>query len=282
MHFPRLLFFSFTLLLLGAGCRGVFNTTSNPPTNNLPPQPSEQIQNPPASVTTTSLTTFSVTSTQREEADLFILKKTTSKEEVESLIEWTTYEDKKYGITFSYPNKRDIGGNDCVPFARFDDEVGLVVPVTVVSQDNQFLIRNKFDYKKSEDGSCLKKKGTFVPWDKKKHHLPPENYITVEQLGSEEDINNFIKRVYHPSCSYGGKRATAHPNTYNILINSDVSQNPALPPDCWLNFEKFIKYNPKTNQVVYWHTGQWCEVGFQNPHWICLDKEIGNSFHFID
>lgn len=72
----------FSVLILGAGCRGVFGTTPNQPPNNPLPEPPEQIQTRPVSTTTPSSTATTITNIPDD---------------------WKVYENKELGLRFRYP-----------------------------------------------------------------------------------------------------------------------------------------------------------------------------------
>lgn len=183
-------------------------------------------------------------------------------------IKWLTYENSTFGFTFNYPNKAIPNQYWVAP-----DYISEKIESTHILTNKEVL------YIKLTDTSF---DSIETKWQKDKQEyggktLDPSWRMVIKNVDNEQALGNFVKEQYGSSCKFR-KVATAFPNTFNIIIVSDGKSLDASR--CPVNYDYYIKYSPLNKAVTSWNTSQECQLGLNFNN--CFDKQIAESFHYID
>lgn len=193
-------------------------------------------------------------------------------------IDWLDYESKEYGFVFRYPSLSI--DNSLWGYSSEDlSAVNVLLPNQVLSKGNNFYLHQK--YKTSLDwqaGEFTKTENTFVPEYDNTHTYPLAWHIVILNANDEASLDKAIKQKLGSGCSYKTKIPTKFSGNYRIEINGDGKDLGSTA--CPVNYTNYIIYSPNQGEVAFWSTGQECQIGLNFSN--CFDKEIANSFHFID
>ena len=183
-------------------------------------------------------------------------------------IKWLSYQNANLGITFDYPDKA-ILSQDWIDYSNIEKFISFN---NILTKDNILYIKTRDCSFDAVEGEYQKGKQEYG----KSFGLDPSWRITIKDIGSESELDAFIKQYYGTSCSYH-KVATIFPDTFDIVLEGDGKSLDVT--ECPINYDYYLKYNPVSKKIASWNTSQECQLGLGFDK--CFDKRIAESFHFI-
>ncbi|MBD3300381.1 MAG: hypothetical protein GF347_03440 [Candidatus Moranbacteria bacterium] len=107
--------------------------------------------------------------------------------------------------------------------------------------------------------------------------------IFVEQVKNDQELENFLQKVYYPGCEIGSKKPfNNNPDIFSVRFKNYKTQE-EQEEKCYINGRFMILYSPNQGKVATWGMGQANTFKTKiNGQKTTLDDDITNSFEFID
>ncbi|MBD3245246.1 MAG: hypothetical protein GF335_04615 [Candidatus Moranbacteria bacterium] len=107
--------------------------------------------------------------------------------------------------------------------------------------------------------------------------------IFVEEVKNDQELENFLQKVYYPGCEIGSKKPfNNNPDIFSVRFKTYKTQE-EWEEKCHINGRFIILYSPNQGKVATWGMGQANTFKTKiNGQKTTLDDNITNSFDFID
>lgn len=188
---------------------------------------------------------------------------------------WQVYKNERLGFEIKYP----------VSYQGFDAECSFengkyklsygIIPTKIFEQDNKVYIAHEYFYKVGTDG-CEKVSYSidnlkdFGFWE----------IIIEDNIKNDDDLDKFVKDFFYDTCTLGEKKPALQDNVFDIYTYYDGKNLGTL--DCFINYMAVMKYYPGKNKAVAWDMGQEYIFSVDNTGKFTLDREMVDSFRFLE
>lgn len=191
---------------------------------------------------------------------------------------WNLYHNDEYGFSMKVPKKI------LNPYYNMlcGQKVSLAiknkkVPVKVFEGKSVY-ISTGYYFDEVDGKGCSKVKNSLA-------HIHSADYfqngwqLIFAEVNNDVELEDFIKENYgFGGCRLGNKVPSEQVGVFDISILSDGKE--PSESNCFINYNRVIKYYPKRNIVVSWHLGQESRFFADEKGAGVYDQEMINSFTF--
>lgn len=206
---------------------------------------------------------------------------------------WNLYTNYRLGFSIKVP-KIATGGAPCVWKGEKEGDHSYrpasgPVPVKIFEDENGIYINHEYRYKltgETKEGNEAQGYRSFfsdceketITLDILKTERPQTWNIISEKVTSDQELETFIDRHFHPSCSLGEKKQSDQIGFFDVIIRGT---DPTMKNNtCWLNYDYVMKYSPEKQRAFTWDIGQACSFNY-NEYNNCYDQEMRKSFKIL-
>lgn len=187
---------------------------------------------------------------------------------------WQTYQNHDLGFEIKYPSIMANYNAICELKNGVYQSMFGMVPVKIFEDNNAIYISHEYFYKES-DNICEK-----IDNSPEKLKNNPTWIITVQDIYNEEELASFIKNNFGDGCYVAEKIITGQDGVFRINITGD--EGVGLDTNCPINYAFVLNYYPEKNKMAFWELGQEANFWGDEKGEITYDKEMVDSFKFID
>lgn len=102
--------------------------------------------------------------------------------------------------------------------------------------------------------------------------------FAVRDVADEEEVDQFIKDVYGPTCSMGELTQSPIEGEFWVGIDKGDELDENGIPMCFVNYITFVRFSPEKGKVASWDMGQDYNFVYQGE---IYDEKISDSFRFL-
>lgn len=190
--------------------------------------------------------------------------------------DWQIYRNEELGFEIKYPKEVLAWEAECnFKDGEYYGGSGRA-PLKFFVENNNIYISQEYFYQALDNGSGCEKKYKNID-DVRENITWAIKFIDVSR---EDDLSYFIKDNFGSGCYVGEMIPSDQDGVFRIRVTGD--DGTYLDTDCPINYSYVLNYFPEKNKAVYWNLGQEENFWSYKSNSITYDKEMVDSFRFLE